>query len=924
MKIEIATKAGDSNKAKGDLLENLSKKLLEAQGYDVIEEIRITGAELDLLCKHRVSSKEIYVECKAQKDNISAPILRQLLGTVTGFDYSEGWLISTAAFGKEAKGFTEMWNKKPVEQASKLSFYTPDIIIDSLVAASVIKLPPQIKAEEIAKGNDYLGEWTLLVSEIGMFWCVYTLKGGVPSGILVFNSKTGVHIDDNEILDNMSTLESSLSKFNFLVGAKSTLELKNTIVEKLPLVVEVQTGDSWQDYRPSRPQDFVGRDDVQKEILNFLSNSNLKNSSRVFAITGNSGLGKSSLIAKLRDRARNKHYRKKYYVYAVDIRGARSPSYIYSAVLNCLQKAQLEGFGEKIELKFTDPITPLNSPSINQYLNSLEKSNQVVCLVFDQFEELYSKPELFSIFEATKDLLLDVAGSKSNFTLGFAWKSDSTTHQDHPAYHMWHELADHRKEFKLNIFNNGEVQNSITTFEKEVLQKKIAIEIRHQITHSCQGFPWLLKKLCLNLLDASINENESDSRLINLDAGKIFDNDLNSLTTEEHRCLKLVAEKAPADWSEIIEISSVDTVNRLVHKRLIIKSGDRLNIYWDIFKDYLLTGKSPVIPFNYIPTTDGSSMLNICNLLAADKYISSAELGKVANLNEKTIWNIGADLVMLSLAERKGTDFKHHNDLTEYSEDMALSILRKKLSKHSLKLSLYEKYSGKTVSHDIIKEELKACSGSVKFGDKTWSTYTNRLTKLFLYCGLLVKAGSEYIVQDIGSPVADRITLASRGKQRGKVFSASVSPFAVCEAIEHLLISEATTSAIKRNVLSVLKRFELISFKDDKVILKKSSIEKYGSPTAAVWSLAKNEPAIRECVELIKRKPDCSTFEIGEEVSEIFNLTWSDGSKLKNGGILRQWSSWIRKGIETSTVPSPPGRPNKSLQGTQTSCAHEL
>ncbi|TOM43395.1 hypothetical protein CGH76_25305, partial [Vibrio parahaemolyticus] len=66
---------------------------------------------------------------------------------------------------------------------------------------------------------------------------------------------------------------------------------------------------------------------------------------------------------------------------------------------------------------------------------------------------------------------------------------------------------------------------------------------------------------------------------------------LNILSQQEHVCLKLIAQKAPADWSEIIETSGTTVLNNLVHKRLVIKSGDRLNIYWDIFKDYLLTGR---------------------------------------------------------------------------------------------------------------------------------------------------------------------------------------------------------------------------------------------------------------------------------------------------------------------------------------------
>lgn len=64
MKIEIASKQNDPTKVKGDLLEALSKDLLEAQGYNFIDEVRFTGMELDGLCKNKVNGKQIYVESK--------------------------------------------------------------------------------------------------------------------------------------------------------------------------------------------------------------------------------------------------------------------------------------------------------------------------------------------------------------------------------------------------------------------------------------------------------------------------------------------------------------------------------------------------------------------------------------------------------------------------------------------------------------------------------------------------------------------------------------------------------------------------------------------------------------------------------------------------------------------------------------------
>ena len=168
MKIEVACAREDSNKQKGDLLEKLAKSLLEAQSYKVIEEIRIVGAELDLLCKHNVSGKEIYVECKAQKDPIPASVIRQLWGTVDCEEYAEGWLISTSDFTKDGKGFIESWKKKPKDKSSRLSFYNPNLIIESLIAASVIKNPPKTDAVSTVNGEENLGEWTLLITKFGI------------------------------------------------------------------------------------------------------------------------------------------------------------------------------------------------------------------------------------------------------------------------------------------------------------------------------------------------------------------------------------------------------------------------------------------------------------------------------------------------------------------------------------------------------------------------------------------------------------------------------------------------------------------------------------------------------------------------------------------------------------------------------------
>ena len=60
--LEVIVGDTTSTTVKGRLLENLGSEVLNILQYDVTKEIRITGMEVNLLAKQRISKEEIFVE----------------------------------------------------------------------------------------------------------------------------------------------------------------------------------------------------------------------------------------------------------------------------------------------------------------------------------------------------------------------------------------------------------------------------------------------------------------------------------------------------------------------------------------------------------------------------------------------------------------------------------------------------------------------------------------------------------------------------------------------------------------------------------------------------------------------------------------------------------------------------------------------
>lgn len=287
----------------------------------------------------------------------------------------------------------------------------------------------------------------------------------------------------------------------------------------------------------------------------------------------------------------------------MDVRTALSNRYAELAFKNCLECAIKESFipFEKEEISIGDITNIVDTDDIKRIFSYLSENGKEIILIFDQFEEIFYKEELFGLFENMRKISNTVDSIKENLIIGYAWKTDFSIASDHPAYYLWSNLKDRRKEFDLLQFSDSEIKGAIKIFGKELGEKINPILARY-LLRQCQGYPWLLKKLCIHVYNVvKEGKKQEDAIEQTLNIGSLFESECAELTSQEYGCIKQIAKESPADYFKIIDTFGQDTLQTLINRRTVIKRATKLTLYWDIFRDYVISGKLPEVNIDYIP-----------------------------------------------------------------------------------------------------------------------------------------------------------------------------------------------------------------------------------------------------------------------------------------------------------------------------------
>ncbi len=885
-KIEVVVSDNVGKTEKGKLLENIGEKILLAMQYDVTKEIRLTGMEVDLLAKHKVSGEEIYVECKAHSATLSADVLTKIIGNVTVRNVSSGWLITTGPLGKDAKGIMDEWEKKPSEERRKLSIYTRDRVIGLLTTSGNITSDKKL---ELEKGATYRDESILLISNYGQFWLkVETIDGStIAKSITCYNAKNGIRVTDNSLLTKLKELDTeyqSLEWINF-EGESSQLE------GEMYNVVEVSSGDEWADYRPSRPKDFVGRQNLLGDMIDYFDKVIDKSSStRLLSITAPSGWGKSSFILRLTNEINKKQNKNKYFIYSVDVRAAISSRYVEFAILECFKNAINKGFVSKpsISLTYSNSSVPFEHDSFQEVFRQLNDEKKVIILCFDQFEEIFSKKELINLFENIKNISINVDSIKENIILGFAWKTDVVIPVEHPAYHMWHSLSDRRKSFELTIFSKEEIQKAINIFSKQLNQPVNKI-LQEYLVDQCQGYPWLLKKFCIHvykLVASGINQEQIIGQNMNIEY--LFQKDLSELTHKEDSCIRKIASDTPADYYKIHEIFGEEIIQELINKRLVLRKGQKLILYWDIFSDYVLNGKIPRILFYYVPQLHFNKYIEIVEYLENTTNTTIEELSMSLNIADRTAMNILKDLMMFGNIEKNGVYIQFKQSKSNEAINKAVDFWQ-----NHILLSMIENNveHAQKIAIETLKNDFYNIHAYSHVTIKTKDSYFNKILSWLRGLQLIEINGNliELIEQRDFREFRRTKALKLKPSLKKSEFMGQGTYKKVLEFVDIIQNKSLDVNIIKkyRNEINLLNSLKLITY-DEKDITLSVDFDEFEKE---LKKAVKETRAIQIIYSNFKNTNNKLTPRyIGNILKKEMNKDkWKDATIVRNGGAVLRW-----------------------------------
>ncbi len=892
--------------ARGKLFENVCAHVLRHHGYDIDEQrvsVTYAGMELDIEGRARIAHVPLYAECKCYTTNVVCEKLQTFYGKyMTRWfkdNKAQGLFLALPGINSPAMGFYRE-NCEANHQITLKLLQEPEVL-EALMRAHIVASPESFQ-NRIELENGTSGDRVLVCSDKGFFWLQYLVPpgAGIAKAIQIFDA-LGNSVFDRECVSYLTGLMPEMERFEIIYAKESPTVPNPSQRQTEDDIVEVRGSSACFEYQfPASPEFFVGRERSRREIQEYFQQVvRRQTSSRGILFEANSGWGKSSLVLATVDSLTQAGH----YAVAFDSRSASSPHFVLSAVEHILDRfGTFNGaLTEKPVLGGFDAATD----SLLRIGRALEPNGKLLVLFFDQFENVF---HLIDVLSRLAQLSLKVRDAGTNVVLGFSWKTDLVgLTRDFP--YRWRDtIIDTCRLFRLPPFSETDTNGLLDRLASD-LHTRLRKDLRFLLSECSQGYPWLLKKLCAHVKSqrqAGVVQSEMVRAFLNVE--QLFLEDLEGLTPEQDEALRRTARLAPVAIGDISEEFGPEVIQSLVDRRLIVRVASKYDIYWDIFRDYLNTGKLPIEEVYLLRAQVGSIMNVVAILRQEPEGIRVTEFKSRAGLSDGAFFNVTRDLRLLQLAQIQD-DTLRLSLLCESNEAAMVVRVRDHLKErlprnrcvhHVLRVLREQREVALAQLAEILRVEFPYISAV----ERTWRTYARILASWLDVSDLAIFEAdtSKLLRHEAGAQIRERSLTFARRRSGIQVPAVHFSP--VVQVAARLVSAVQREESVDWSGISKSTVYKSLSVLEDLELIGRKAQVIYVQPACHTFTL-NPERRVELARTTVAKWPVFAAFlqvleanasrtlthkQLAERLAERHSTTWKASTAETNVKIMLDWA----------------------------------
>lgn len=833
-----------------------------------------------------LTQENAIAECKAYSSPVTSHALNAFYGKLTterlDLPGTRGWFVAIP--GLTSDGHTLARKIESADKGFKL-----------FTASTIYSLALDFKwITPIQEGNGIaLSDHAMLLSPHGIAALAkqIDIRTRLPVRVLVGRATQAISRPELALLA-ASDYAAGLDIQDVLGTPTETAQ--PVIAEAATLVTVVGSREDFEYQFPASPEFFVGREAHLGSIGRNIDER--RGSGHVLVLNAQSGWGKSSLALRVAHEVSKRDG----FAVVFDARTASSVSYVAAALRKAAADAELRGL---LQMPANASFASLQSAVRTLQESTWSESRQLL-VFFDQFENVFRDPRLTQEF---RDLTLAVRELAAPIVLGFCWKTDLVGLTENYPYRLRDEIRSAALVVNVDPFGPKDV-NTLLGRLVRAAGHDLSSDLKQRLREYSQGLPWLLKKLASHILK-ELKGGTSEEALLDdaLNIESLFQQDLAMLEAREQEALRAIAREAPVLVSDIVERVDPSVIQSLVDQRLVVRVGERIDVYWDTFREFLISGKLSVQE-TYILRSRAAATSKLLQFVVshggeATIQEATSQLGTSAHV----VFNSARELRLLGILSPRSGVLVLSESLRGRtpSESEIRERVARALRRHAVFGKTQDLISASPkdeVSIDALSTEMPALFPAVAATPKTWRMYAFAFGTWLDYCGLLRLRGQMLTTGAPRSKVS--LLIPANSHRRGKTFPHSRPDTALSflRAVRAGGTVELTASS-RQKVLTDLVVLGLTDGNGKILTSEVGLVDKViASPPdpVALQSALKRVPGGAEALALVIENPCARAEAVGAILRDAFGLPWAASTTKQAGDIFRTWAK--AAGIAVATV----------------------